>query len=110
MQLLDKDGKVVDEWTTDKEEHFIEAVLVAGQEYTLHEVSAPIGYAVADDIVFKVSTDGSEDVVTMYDMKIHTDNSDDNSPKTGDVLPFDSISLLMLITTTFVAKRKYKKC
>ena len=106
MQLLDKDGKIVDEWITDTAEHFIEAKLIAGQEYTLHEVSAPDGYAIAEDIVFTVSTDGSEDVVTMYDMKMRTSGSDNSSPKTGDTLPLVNTALLILITLALAVTKR----
>lgn len=33
--------------------------LVAGRSYVLHEAAAPLGYALASDIVFKVNSDGS---------------------------------------------------
>lgn len=41
MQLLDKDGNVVEEWTTDGNAHVLTAQLIAGETYTLHEKSAP---------------------------------------------------------------------
>ena len=51
MQILDKDGNVVDEWVSDGTEHF--SMLPEG-EYTLHEVSAPDGYTTAADKTFTV--------------------------------------------------------
>lgn len=68
LQLLDKNGNVVDEWTTTNEIHCLEATLVAGETYTLHEVSAPAGYLLADDIEFTVSGNGDVDKLVMTDM------------------------------------------
>ena len=67
LQVIDEDGNVVDEWTSTTEAHIIEGVLIAGKEYTLHEEISPDGYVVANDITFKVSEDGSVDVVVMKD-------------------------------------------
>ena len=67
MQIIDKDGCIIDEWTSTNESHYIEAVLKAGESYILHEVSAPTGYVLANDISFTVSTDGSVDKVNMTD-------------------------------------------
>ena len=44
LQLLDKDGKEVEQWTTDGTAHVLTAKLTAGATYVLHEVSAPAGY------------------------------------------------------------------
>ena len=67
LQVIDENGNVVDEWISTTEEHIIEGKLVAGKEYTLHEEISPVGYVVANDITFKVSEDGSVDVVVMKD-------------------------------------------
>lgn len=67
LQILDKDKKVVEEWTTTAEDHVINAKLTAGVTYTLHEKSAPKGYVVAADVTFTVSKDGSLNEVEMKD-------------------------------------------
>ena len=51
LQILDANGKVVDEWTSTEEAH--ETLLPDG-EYTLHEVEAPEGYDLAEDKPFTV--------------------------------------------------------
>ena len=51
MQILDKDGNVVDEWVSDGTEHI--SMLPEG-DYILHEKSAPEGYVTAADKTFKV--------------------------------------------------------
>lgn len=78
LQIIDKDGKVVEEWVTTSERHLIEGKLIAGQTYTLHEVSAPVGYVLAADVEFTVSMDGSVDKVHMADdiTKVHISKTD----------------------------------
>ena len=67
MQILDKSGNAVDDWITDGTDHVIDAKLIAGETYTLHEVSAPAGYVLAPDVTFTVSMDGSIDEIVMKD-------------------------------------------
>ena len=68
LQLLDKDGKEVDAWTTDGKAHTLTAKLTAGATYTLHEVSAPAGYCVAADQTIVVGTDGKLQSFSMTDL------------------------------------------
>ena len=70
MQLL-QDGSVLQEWNTTGKDEFFE--LKPG-DYTLHEVTAPKGYILADDITFtlsktgEITVDGAKvDTVTMTD-------------------------------------------
>ena len=67
LQLIDKDGKVVKEWTTTKAAYEIGAELVAGETYILHEKSAPPGYLLAEDITFTVPLDGKKQEITMVE-------------------------------------------
>ena len=69
LQILDKDGSVVEEWISTNEAHYIEAVLIAGENYKLHETIAPDGYEIANDVDFTVNADGSVTEVVMYDEK-----------------------------------------
>lgn len=66
LSLKDKDGNVVEEWVSGKESHIIRGLLI-GEEYTLHEDLAPIGYATASDVTFTVNADGTPTKVTMKD-------------------------------------------
>ena len=62
LQVVDKDGAVVDKWTTDGKAHKVKG-LVEGQAYTLQEVEPAEGYVKAADIQFTVSgadKDGSK--------------------------------------------------
>lgn len=63
-------GKLIEEWVSKKEPHYIEAKLIAGVEYVLTETHAPSGYKVAKPITFKVNDDGSVwQTVNMYDAR-----------------------------------------
>ena len=57
LQVLDKDGKVVDEWISMAEPHEIEG-LKTGKEYTLRETVAPGGYTLASDTTFTIDETG----------------------------------------------------
>lgn len=57
LKVTDKDGKVVDEWTSTKEQHPIQG-LVVGETYKLTETIAPKGYAIAETIEFTVADNG----------------------------------------------------
>lgn len=68
LQILDKTGKkVMDEWTSGKDTHYVTAKLEAGSEYILHESSAPDGYETADDVHFTVNKDAETLTVEMFD-------------------------------------------
>ena len=54
LQIIDKDGNVVDEWISDGTAH--ESLLPEG-DYILHEVSAPEGYVKAEDKSFTVKVE-----------------------------------------------------
>ena len=81
LQILE--GKeIVQEWTTSETARVIER-LKTGVDYTLHEASAPDGYAVAEDITFTIEADGTvkvgetvanDNIVEMKDMPIVTVN------------------------------------
>lgn len=124
MQLLDKDGNVVEEWTTDGNAHVLTAQLIAGETYTLHEKSAPAGYELAKDQTFTVPDDG-EITVTMTDEKTPTTPpvatpttptstatpKTTSTPKTGDATPVMAIGtgLLASFLIMLLTRRKKRK-
>lgn len=69
LRVLDKDGNVVDEWVSEDTPHYMEAVLVAGEAYTLEETLVPdgSGYIPANSIQFTVEDDGKVQHVFMQD-------------------------------------------
>lgn len=65
LTILDKDGKVVESWTSNEKPHLIEKLPVG--KYTLREEQAPKGYLVAEDVEFKVKDTGEIQKVKMQD-------------------------------------------
>lgn len=60
IQILDKDGNVVDEWDSTWESHEVTG-LKTGEKYTLRETVAPDGYTITADTVFSLKEDGTLD-------------------------------------------------
>ena len=71
LQVVDKDGNVVEEWISTDQPHEIVAKLVVDESYVLREVRPADGWAYAEDIPFKVSHDGTVDQVKMEDKPTH---------------------------------------
>ena len=65
LTILDKDGKVVESWTSEEKAHYIEMLPIG--EYTLREETAPDGYRVAEDVKFTVKDTGEIQKVVMKD-------------------------------------------
>ena len=68
LQLLDSNGNVIEEWMSNDQTHIVDVKLEVGKKYTLHEVSAPKGYEVSDDITFTAKADEQE--IKMTDERI----------------------------------------
>lgn len=84
LQLIDKDGKVIEEWITDGNPHVIEGKLVVGETYTLHEKEAPEGYEKAKDYTFTVqNTEKVQEVkmVDIYKGKVEISTPDTPTPE-----------------------------
>lgn len=83
LQVIDKDGNIIEEWVSSSEAHFIEAKLTADETYTLREITAPQGYEIAEDIEFTVNADGTVTEVVMKDKAVVV--TVPKNPPTGDV-------------------------
>lgn len=68
LQVTDKDGNIIDQWTSTEEQHTITG-LTEGQKYVMIEISAPYGYEIAEKIEF---TAGDGQKVTMKDKMIRS--------------------------------------
>ncbi len=68
LQIINENGEVVREFITDGKLYVIEGL--EHGTYTLHEVSAPDGYELAEDIKFTVTDENGEITITMIDEKI----------------------------------------
>ena len=82
LQVLDENGTVMDEWTTDGTVHEVKGILTAGEKYIIHEKTTPVGYKQSDDVSFVAPTEEPPYKVTFYNVKIP-----DDVPKTGDTYP-----------------------
>lgn len=67
LTVLDKNGNVVDTWTSDAREAHVIKRLVVGETYTLREEYAPYGYLKATDIQFTVKDTREVQHVNMKD-------------------------------------------
>lgn len=67
LSVIDKNGTVVETWTSDAEEAHVIKRLVAGETYTLHEEFAPYGYLKATDVTFTVEDTAEIQSVVMKD-------------------------------------------
>lgn len=65
LTLTDKDGKEIDRWVSSDTPHYMEK-LPAGK-YTLTEVTAPDGYAIAERVEFEVLPTGEVQTFEMFD-------------------------------------------
>jgi len=107
FQVIDKDGKIVSELTTDKNGVAISNPLLVGK-YTLKEVQAPVGYMLLKEpIKIHVTSD-----VSAPKIKIVNHKNEWIIPETGGIgtIVFYVIGgTLMFITSFFFRKRKIMK-
>ena len=103
LQIIDEEtGEVVKDWVSATGEDTFEGL--AHRVYRLHEVEAPPGYEVAEDIQFTVSDENGELIVTMVDKAIKI------VPQTGldqNLLMVSGVALV--VVGTVVANKKRKK-
>ena len=75
IKVFDEEGKIVDEWTTGKEEHKINGI-EEGKKYTLHEEVAPDGFVKATDVEFEVTTDKENQHIELIDKVVEISKED----------------------------------
>ena len=108
LQILDKDGKVIEEWTSEDKAHEITMLPVG--DYVLHEETAPEGYSKAEDIKFSVKEDTDSIELVMKDKPTGTTTTT-TVPNTGDfgwiaVLAVLGLSLLGAGLAVFFGRKK----
>ena len=114
--ITNKDGKVVEHWTSTDKPHYIEK-LPAG-EYTLTEITAPNGYEIAENISFTVLSTGEVQRVVMKDAPIPEQPMQPTSPstptptplipQTGDTFPLGLLLALAGLSLAGLAALIYK--
>lgn len=67
LTVLDKEGNVVDQWTSVKDQPHVIKRLTVGEEYTLREEMAPYGYLKAMDVKFTLEDTEEIQKVEMKD-------------------------------------------
>lgn len=113
LQILNKDGEVLEEWVTDGKPHLAEKLPV-GEELTLREITAPDGYEIAEDVKFTLEDTMEIQKVEMKDART-PQTPETTVPKTGDT-PWKPLVLLIIciasagaLLGTMVYKRKHRK-
>lgn len=75
IQIIDKDGNIVDEWISTKEEHKIKN-LIENETYTLHEETAPNGFVKATDVTFKVTDEKKDQRIELINKVVEVTKTD----------------------------------
>jgi len=99
MQIIDKEGNVVDEWISTDETHYASG-LVENETYTLHEDLAPLGYNIANDFEFTVTTDKETQKETMVDNVVNVKKVDNE----GNLLKGATLQVVSTKTKNIVDK------
>ncbi len=99
MQIIDKEGNVVDEWISTDETHYASG-LAENETYTLHEDLAPLGYNVANDFEFTVTTDKETQKETMVDNVVNVKKVDNE----GNLLKGATLQVVSTKTKNIVDK------
>ncbi|MBQ9298799.1 MAG: hypothetical protein IJ223_07265 [Clostridia bacterium] len=69
LELINKQGKIIDTWISASKPHKIEGLIV-GEKYILREITAPTGYELAEEIEFTVKDTSETQFVQMKDKPI----------------------------------------
>lgn len=111
LQILNKDGEVLEEWVTDGKPHLIEKLPI-GEELTLREITAPEGYEIAENVTFTLEDTMEIQKVEMKDARTP---KTPGVPQTGDnywkqllLFALLSVSVPGLIATMIYKKRHGK--
>ena len=101
LKITNKDGKVIDEWTSGKQTHMIKN-LTAGETYTLTEITAPDSYKLSENVIFTVKDTGKIQHVIMYDQPVN------KSVVTGDkdYFGYFIIMLINLVCVCCLIKKR----
>lgn len=87
LQLLGESGEIITAWESDGNPKDLSPFVKAGGSYTIHEVTAPVGWHAAEDIPFEVPlhADGKTEII-MQDMPVHVTiekTDEDGNPLSG---------------------------
>ena len=111
LQILNKEGEILEEWVTDGKPHLVEKLPV-GEELTLREITAPEGYEIAEDVKFTLEDTMEIQKVEMKDARTP---ETPGVPQTGDnhwkpVLLFVLLGVSVAgLMVTIIYKKKHGK-
>ena len=107
LQILNKDGEILEEWVTDGKPHLVEKLPV-GEELILREITAPEGYEIAEDVKFTLEDTMEVQKVEMKDARTP---ETPGVPQTGDDhwKPILLFTLLGVSAAGLMATMLYKK-
>lgn len=78
LEIRDTEGKVAAAWVSAEEPYLIAGILNSGETYRLVEIEAPVGYAKATDLLFKVKMENGVCRVEMRDEMLHVTAEKEN--------------------------------
>ena len=112
LQIIRKDGTVLEEWITDGKPHSV-VKLPVNEELTLREITHRMGYEIAEDVTFTLKDTMEVQKVEMKDARTPEKTTEKtNAPKTGDnqkVWAFVLLALASAGTVTGVTVYRRKK-
>lgn len=75
IKVFDKDGNIIDEWVSSKENHNIKG-LTEGEKYILHEEYAPDEFVIATDVEFEVTYGKETQDIVLIDKRVEITKTD----------------------------------
>lgn len=75
LRVVDKDGNIIDSWTSTKEAHKIKG-LTEEESYTLYEDYAPEGFVVSNKVEFTVTEDKETQEIKLIDKIVEISKQD----------------------------------
>ena len=75
MQIIDVNGNIVDEWYSEGKSHYAIG-LEEGKTYILREDLSPLGFNLANDLVFEVTKEKENQTVEMIDTVTEVNKTD----------------------------------
>ena len=111
LQILNKEGEVLEEWVTDGKPHLVEKLPV-GEELILREITALEGYEIAEDVKFTLEDTMEVQKVEMKDARTP---ETPGVPQTGDdhwkqILLFALLGVSAAgLMATMLYKKRHKK-
>lgn len=89
LQVIDEDGNTCEHWLSNNSPHIMEDILIAGETYTLREITAPDGYILAEDMQFIVPEDGLLAEIVMKNQSIDVEIESNEYQKVIDFVAYD---------------------